>query len=208
MSDRDRSQTALLREGLRVRPKSFVFFDKGTGTERFDVKAGPDGSLPVDQAASLMAIHCLVRGRTPKDFGVMVAVEEDLLDGLLPMAKRLVQACAENRSPVYLSHRQREVLQALMQEGSNKEIAAKLNISVRTVKFHVSALLEKFNVHSRVSLMRKAADVFLPEQSVNADAPPRKELHLLRANGDAAAISDRARLHPLRMAVGAQRASR
>jgi hypothetical protein len=28
--------------------------DKVSGTERFEVKAGPDGSLPVDQAASLM----------------------------------------------------------------------------------------------------------------------------------------------------------
>jgi DNA-binding CsgD family transcriptional regulator len=192
---------------FRVRPKRFVFFDKGTGTERFEVKASPDGSLPVDQAASLMAIHCFVRGRAPKDFGVMVAAAEDLLDGLLPMAKRLVQACAENRSPVYLSQRQRDVLRALMQDGSNKEIAAKLNISVRTVKFHVSALLEKFNVHSRVSLMRKAADVLLPDNTA-ADAAPRKEFRMFPANGDVPLNADRAHLQPLRMVAGGQRASR
>ena len=38
----------------------------------------------------------------------------------------------------------------------SKEIAAKLNISARTVKFHVSALLAKFNVRNRLSLMLKA----------------------------------------------------
>jgi DNA-binding CsgD family transcriptional regulator len=192
-----------------VRPKRFVFFDKGTGTERFEVKASPDGSLPVDQAASLMAIHCFVRGRAPKDFGVMVATEEDLLNGLLPMAKRLVQACAENRSPVYLSQRQRDVLRALMQDGSNKEIAAKLNISVRTVKFHVSALLEKFNVHSRVSLMRKAADVLLPETATtDANAAPRKDYQMFGTSADAVLRPDRAHLQPLRMVAGGQRASR
>lgn len=210
MNDRESSHAAHSHANhFRVRPKRFVFFDKGTGTERFEVKASPDGSLPIDQAASLMAIHCFVRGRTPKDFGVMVATEEDLLNGLLPMAKRLVQACAENRSPVYLSQRQRDVLRALMQDGSNKEIAAKLNISVRTVKFHVSALLEKFNVHSRVSLMRKAADVLLPETATtDANAIPRKDYQMFGSNAESVLRADRAHLQPLRMVAAGQRASR
>ena len=38
----------------------------------------------------------------------------------------------------------------------NKEIASQLNISARTVKFHVSALLAKFKVTDRFSLIRKA----------------------------------------------------
>jgi DNA-binding CsgD family transcriptional regulator len=207
MSGRERAQSAQLSQGLfKICPKRFVFFDKGTGTERFEVKATADGRLPVDQAASLMAIHCLVRGRSPKDFGVMVAPEEDLLDSLMPIARRLVQACG-NRSPVQLSQRQQEVLRALMQDGSNKEIAAKLNISVRTVKFHVSALLEKFNVQSRMSLMRKAADVLLPQVAADPTEPARKELHLLRADGEPTAGRARAQAVPLRMVAG-QRALR
>src|SRR5690348_6889838 len=122
MHQRQARNAAYMQQSLfRVQPKRFVFYDKGTGTERFEVKAGPDGRLPVDQAASLMAIHCFVRGKSPKDFGVMVAPEEDLLDSLLPMARSLVQACADNRSPVQLSGRQREVLRAVMQDGSNNE---------------------------------------------------------------------------------------
>ncbi len=187
MNECEVRRTAHLQQTLfRVQPKRFVFYDQSTGTERFEVKAGSDGSLPVDQAASLMAIHCFVRGRSPKDFGVMVAPEEDLLDGLLPMARSLVQACAENRTPVQLSGRQRQVLRAVMQDGSNKEIASKLNISVCTVKFHMSALFEKFNVQSRVALMRKAADFPLPEQAPAesaSPAAPRRDLHLLRGNG-------------------------
>lgn len=213
MNDRQRLQSVapVPQELYRIRPKRFVFFDKGTGTERFEVAAGPDGRLPVDQAASLMAIHCLVRGRTPKDFGVMVAPEEDLLYPLLPMAKRLVQACAEQHSPVHLSHRQQEVLRVLMQEGSNKEIAAKLNISVRTVKFHISALLEKFNVHSRVGLMRKAADILLQhDQTMQSEAAPPNPVHLLRPTAHAANATaiDGARMQNLRMTASGQRASR
>jgi len=36
------------------------------------------------------------------------------------------------------------VLSGISQDLSNKEIAAKLSLSERTVKFHVSAMLEKF----------------------------------------------------------------
>jgi DNA-binding CsgD family transcriptional regulator len=212
MNEREARRIAHLQQRLfRVQPKRFVFYDKGTGTERFEVKAGPDGSLPVDQAASLMAIHCFVRGKLPKDFGVMIAPEEDLLDGLLPMARRLVQACTENRTPVQLSGRQREVLRAVMQDGSNKEIAAKLNISVRTVKFHMSALFEKFNVQSRMALVRKAADFLLAEPAATefvSAAAPIRELRLLRSDGVPIGNSDRTIVPPLRMAAGTQRASR
>lgn len=212
MNQREARHAAYVQQSLfRVQPKRFVFYDKGTGTERFEVKAGPDGRLPIDQAASLMAIHCFVRGKSPKDFGVMVAPEEDLLDGLLPMARSLVQACAENRSPVQLSGRQREVLRAVMQDGSNKEIAAKLNISVRTVKFHMSALFEKFNVQSRVALMRKAADFLLPDSSPAqpaSAAAPNRDVRLLRSNGLHPGSLDRMPVQPLRMTAAVQRASR
>jgi DNA-binding CsgD family transcriptional regulator len=209
------TRTALLQQGqFLVQPKRFVFYDKASGTERFEVRAEPNGSLPVDQAASLMAIHCFVRGKSPKDFGIMVAAEDDLLDTLLPMARKLVQACAESRAPVHLSPRQRDVLRVLMQDSSNKEIACKLNISVRTVKFHVSALFEKFNVQSRVGLMRKAADVLLPEENclpsprVQANSAPNHDYRLLRASGEPAVLPQSVRPQPLRMAAGAQRASR
>lgn len=191
---------------FQVRPRKFVFFDKGTGTERFDLAPTAQGALPIDQAASLIAIHCLVRGCSPKDFGIMVAPEEDLLQGLLPLAARLVAACAESRSPIHLSQRQREVLRAVVQNHSNKEIAGHLHVSVRTVKFHVSALLEKFNVDSRVGLMRKAADLFAPEALPQAMPLPRRNVTLLRANGEQATARGLDPL-PLRMAAG-QRASR
>jgi len=52
-----------------------------------------------------------------------------------------------------LSTRETQVLDRLLENLSNKEIAAKLNISERTVKFHVSNVLTKFGVGRRADLI-------------------------------------------------------
>ena len=52
-----------------------------------------------------------------------------------------------------LSRREQEVLDSLLENLSNKEIASKLNIAERTVKFHVSNLLNKFGVRRRADLI-------------------------------------------------------
>jgi DNA-binding CsgD family transcriptional regulator len=156
--------------GFSIHPKLFVFFDKKTGAPRFEIKASPDGRMPVDEAVGLLAMHCMVRGQTPSDYDVMVGAGEDLLDGLAGRARKLIQASMAIASPLSLSHRQQEVLGAVLQNLSNKEIGTKLNISERTVKFHVSALLRKFEVPSRVSLMRTALDL-LAAGKLNCESP-------------------------------------
>lgn len=52
-----------------------------------------------------------------------------------------------------LSQRETQVLDLLLDNQSNKEIAVKLQISERTVKFHVSNVLTKFGVHRRADLI-------------------------------------------------------
>jgi DNA-binding NarL/FixJ family response regulator len=56
-------------------------------------------------------------------------------------------------SGIQLSRRQTEVLQGVLQEWTNKEIANQINMSERTVKFHVSTLLARFRVHGRRDLI-------------------------------------------------------
>ena len=55
--------------------------------------------------------------------------------------------------PTELSRRELEVLNALIEGMSNKEIGCKLNIAESTVKFHISNLLAKFHVPRRADLM-------------------------------------------------------
>lgn len=52
-----------------------------------------------------------------------------------------------------LSRREQEVLTGLLENLANKEVASRLNISERTVKFHVSNLLAKFGVRRRADLI-------------------------------------------------------
>lgn len=56
-------------------------------------------------------------------------------------------------SPSELSRREQEVLSGLLENLANKEVADRLNISERTVKFHVSNLLAKFGVRRRADLI-------------------------------------------------------
>lgn len=51
-----------------------------------------------------------------------------------------------------LTPRQIEVLKLVVAGKCNKEIAGEMNLTVRTVKFHVSALLGKFHVADRLQL--------------------------------------------------------
>jgi DNA-binding NarL/FixJ family response regulator len=51
-----------------------------------------------------------------------------------------------------LTKREEQVLKCLMQNKANKEIGADLHLSERTVKFHVSSLLAKHKVGSRIDL--------------------------------------------------------
>ncbi len=52
-----------------------------------------------------------------------------------------------------LSRREREVVELLLENLSNKEIGRKLHISERTAKFHVSNLLAKYGVKRRADLI-------------------------------------------------------
>ena len=152
--------------GFSVHPKLFVFFDKRTGTPRFQVRAGQDGTLPVEQAVSLLAVQCIARQKMPREFGILVGTDEDLVSCLVGRTMKVIQGCSNAKPQTSLSLRQDQVLAGITQNLTNKEIAAKLNISERTVKFHVSALLQKFDVRGRVDLMLEAANI-LPHEAVH-----------------------------------------
>jgi len=55
-----------------------------------------------------------------------------------------------------LSSREREVLQMIAENRTNKEIASALHLSVYTVEAHRGRIMEKLNVHSAGELVRFA----------------------------------------------------
>lgn len=60
--------------------------------------------------------------------------------------------------PISLSNREEEVVEQLLEGKSNKLIAASLNISERTVEFHLKNIYEKYEVSSRVELVLKLGE--------------------------------------------------
>ena len=56
---------------------------------------------------------------------------------------------------VQLSKREKEVLKLVLQGKSNKQIALSLDITVRTVEFHLKNICTKFQVNSRIELILK-----------------------------------------------------
>jgi DNA-binding CsgD family transcriptional regulator len=139
-----------------LRPLSYIFCDKKTGAARFQIDADSAGAMPVDRAASLLAIHCLAHHRSPDDFNLLFATGGHLIESVVARAGNLMAAAGLDVSSVVLSRREREVLAAVANNLANKEIATMLCLSERTVKFHVSSLLAKFGVNRRGELLRFA----------------------------------------------------
>jgi DNA-binding CsgD family transcriptional regulator len=158
---------------LPVHARQFVFFDKKTGTRRFEVRVGEDGCVSLDQAVNMLAIYCVSRHQMPRDFNVMVMAGEEIVGDLMRRTTKLLRTCSEARTRSPLSPRQYQVLSGIAQELSNKEIAVRLSLSERTVKFHVSAMLEKFSARSRTGLLMKAGDYLAPEAAEPREQAPK-----------------------------------
>jgi two-component system, NarL family, nitrate/nitrite response regulator NarL len=108
------------------------------------LRAGALGILSrsVEGARLLAALRTVAAG--------LVVFEPTLLGGLLSTR-------AASRDALLLTPREAEVL-GLMAEGlSNKLIADRLKISEHTVKFHVNAILNKFDAETRTEAVVSAA---------------------------------------------------
>ena len=68
---------------------------------------------------------------------------------------------AQREKLALLTSREREVLAEIARGGTNKEIAARFGISVRTVESHRDALMRKLELRGAAALTRFAVDVRL-----------------------------------------------
>jgi DNA-binding NarL/FixJ family response regulator len=80
------------------------------------------------------------------------------------VASRLLHQMAEPpASPPTFTRRELEVLHLLAEGKTNKEIAAALVITARTVKFHISSILRKLEATNRTEALASAARLGLIE---------------------------------------------
>jgi two-component system nitrate/nitrite response regulator NarL len=69
---------------------------------------------------------------------------------------RIVTGTSEGSQIPQISNREREVLLALVEGLSNKEVADRLNIAVRTAETHRERIMRKLNIHSVAGLTKFA----------------------------------------------------
>ncbi len=101
------------------------------------IRAVLPSGLPTDQLAA--ALQAVASG--------LVVLHPAEVQAAFPVAAPASQPLAELPEP--LTRREREVLQMLAAGLANKEIAARLNISEHTAKFHVAAILGKLGAATR-----------------------------------------------------------
>ncbi len=69
---------------------------------------------------------------------------------------------------IKITHRDEQVLKLLVQGCSNKEIAAQLNISPRTVKQHLRTLFLRAGIRDGRKRVKLATAMFVKEQTNHA----------------------------------------
>jgi DNA-binding CsgD family transcriptional regulator len=178
------------RESAAGHPDLFVVCERSGGIAQLRAELYGNLDCTIERIAGMMAVQCLVRGQEPEGFMVLIPADRALVDRAVSRAKALLEEGRSMAGPVSLSPRQKEILRAILSDQANKEIASRLNITVRTVKFHISSLLAKFGVENRTELARRAAGVL-------RSAVSRNELN---APEHAAEYDRRAALRPV--AVG------
>jgi DNA-binding NarL/FixJ family response regulator len=142
--------------------KLIVVGDKPTDANSYSLlRLGVKGLLTYDEAREQLpqALSLVAEG----GFWVPRVLLSNFVDSILESShgRQL-----KNVASAELSRRERETLDALLENLANKEIASKLNISERTVKFHVSNLLNKFGVRRRADLIL----LCYQKRGVNAEA--------------------------------------
>lgn len=97
----------------------------------------------------MKCIHCVSRG----EYWIGREAVSDLIRGL----QSLIQTPPETEIPFGLTSREREIISAVLQGDSNKDVATRLAISEQTVKNHLTNIFNKIGVSSRLELALFAA---------------------------------------------------
>jgi len=119
---------------------------------RTTLQAGADAYVLKDATREelLLAIENVLKGKTYLSPGVSERVIEGYLEG---KERRL-----PGSTPGLLSPREREVLKLIAEGYKNREIAADLCISLKTVEKHRANLMKKLDLHNAAALTAHAIE--------------------------------------------------
>jgi two-component system response regulator NreC len=113
------------------------------------LKAGVSGYVLKQSASTelVQAIRAVARGNIYLD----PAIAQKVVGSYVGKS-----ASRNDASPNEMSDREREVLRMIAWGHSNKEIASRLELSVKTVEVHKANAMRKLGMHSRIDIVRYA----------------------------------------------------
>jgi DNA-binding NarL/FixJ family response regulator len=112
------------------------------------LKNGADGYVVKDAAYEelIAAIEAVTRGKKY----LSPSISGEVID-------RYLREPQSSRGPLdKLTPKEKEVLRLIAEGHTNKEMAKKLFVSVKTVEFHRSNLMKKLDIHNQAALIRFA----------------------------------------------------
>ncbi len=139
-------------------PDSFVIILSMHSNEEYVIQAlrsGASGYLLKDSALTELeiAIRAVMRGETYLSPAISKHV---VIDYLRRISESPEEKNVEPGVFDQLTARQREILQLIAEGNSTKEIAAKLNVSIKTVETHRTQLMERLDIRDVAGLVRYA----------------------------------------------------
>jgi DNA-binding NarL/FixJ family response regulator len=142
------------------------------GTKVLILSAHSDDAY-VDQAIAIGAVGFLLKQTSSQNLSVAIReVQKGNTFFSASVAKRLhdqkgsARGGALRKKVARLSSRELEVLQLIAEGKANKETAAELGISIKTVEKHRQNLMAKLNIHEISGLTRYAIGAGIIESSV------------------------------------------
>ena len=178
--------------GLRVVPPNqtpppqVLVWERRTGTDELPSARSDTAILLLTEGEEFESLPetitgILSRDEPPTALGIairQVARGEQYLSPLLAVAilqkRQAKSSVTEIQKSVIesLTDREREILELLAQGLSNKMIAARLYLSVRTVEGHLASIYSQLGLHSRTEAMLIA--VKIPKSIRTTLAPPAR----------------------------------
>jgi DNA-binding CsgD family transcriptional regulator len=153
-----RSEDAFTKQGIyqeegQMRRKDGSFFDmRLTMFPVFNGEAGIDFLIAIVQDVS-QDINKVREAHT------LILQIHSLIEKIIPLVSPPSGPEPLSLKMLGATDRQVEITRLLLSGDSTKEIASRLNLSVSTVKNHLSALYKKLEIYDRVDLVRIIQDV-------------------------------------------------
>ncbi len=111
----------------------------------------------IDQSTLVEAIDTVYKGGEY----IESSLKEQMLGNILNFRKRMETEGSEKLKAPRLTNREKDVLDLIVKEYSNQEIADQLYLSIRTVERHRFNLMRKFDAKSPIGLLKSAIELGL-----------------------------------------------